>query len=107
MASGNRFEPCGIYADMAGTLHLFRRNLSGDSPVYQVNITEVSNTFVKVFEEKDDIEEFLVAVAGLDDAVAESVLHDLRSTGNVVLEGVPLKGNTAMAAGMIAAKSEF
>ena len=92
---------------MAGTLHLFRRNLSGDSPVYQVTITEVSNTFVKLFEEKDDIEEFLVAVAGVDDTTAESLLHDLGQTGNVVLEGIPLKGSTAMAAGMIAVKSEF
>ncbi len=107
MASGNRPERRDIYANMAGTLHLFRRNLSGSSPVYQANITEVSNTFVKLFEKEDGLEEFLIAIAGLDDAVAESVLHDLGQTGNVVLEGVPLKESAAMAAGMIAVKSEF
>lgn len=107
MASDNQFEWRGIYTRMAGTLHLFRRNLSADSPVYQVNVTEVSNTFVKLFEREDDIEEFLVAIAGLDDAAAKSLLHDLGQTGNVVREGVALKGNAAVAAGMIAVKSEF
>lgn len=91
---------------MAGTLHIFRRNVANGPTLYQVNYTLDSRTFAKVLESEAQLNEFLVENLSLAPAAMDVVWDELRS-GTAIIEGVEMSYNHANINGMIEAPSDF
>ncbi len=91
---------------MAGTVHIFRRNVVNGPALYQVNFTKDSHTFAKVLEGEDGLHYFLIHAMALAPSAIDSIWDQLK-TGSAILEGVEISGNEAMANGMITGPSDF
>ena len=91
---------------MAGTLHIFRRNVANGPTLYQLNYTIDSRTYAKVLESDSQLNEFLVENLSLAPVSVDSVWEELRG-GSAIIEGVELSYNEANANGMIEAPSDF
>ena len=91
---------------MAGTLHIFRRNVANGPTLYQLNYTVDSRTYAKVLESEGQLNEFLVENLSLAPAAVDVVWDELRS-GTAIIEGVEISYNEANANGMIEAPSDF
>lgn len=91
---------------MAGTLHIFRRNVSNGPSLYQVNYTIDSRSYAKVLESETQLREFLFENVSLAQADIDTVWEELRS-GSAIIEGVEMSYNETNANGMIEAPSDF
>jgi hypothetical protein len=91
---------------MAGTLHIFRRNVANGPTLFQLNYTADSRTYAKVLENEGQLNEFLAENLSLAPASIDTVWDELR-TGTAVIEGVEISYNEANANGMIEAPSDF
>ena len=91
---------------MAGTLHIFRRNVANGPTLYQLNYTVDSRTYAKVLETEAQLNEFLAENLSLDAGSIDTVWEELRS-GTADIEGVEISYNEANANGMIEAPSDF
>jgi len=91
---------------MAGTLHIFRRNVANGPTLYQLNYTLDSRTWAKVMDSEAQLNEFLIENLSLDQVSVDTVWEELRG-GSAIIEGVELSYNEANANGMIEAPSDF
>ena len=91
---------------MAGTLHIFRRNVSNGPSLYQLNYTIDSRTYAKVLDGESQLREFLFENLSLAAADIDTVWQEL-GTGSAIIEGVEMSYNEANANGMIEAPSDF
>jgi len=89
---------------MAGTLHIFRREVVNGPVLYQINYTEDRHTYARVFESEGALEEFLAANLALTPNLVRDLWRGLRS-GSATLEGVTLSYHEAK--GMTEAPSDF
>ena len=91
---------------MAGTLHIFRRNVVNGPSLYQLNYTIDSRSYGKVLESEGQLREFLFENLSLHPSAIDTIWEELRS-GSAIIEGVELDYNEANANGMIEAPSDF
>ena len=91
---------------MAGTLHIFRRNVSNGPSLYQLNYTIDSRSYAKVVDGEAQLREFLFENISLAPADIDTVWEELRS-GSAIIEGVEMSYNKANINGMIEAPSDF
>lgn len=91
---------------MPGTLHIFRRSVANGPTLFQLNYTEDSRTYAKVFENDRQLDGFLSENIALSSATIDDIWNQL-SAGSATIEGLSINYNETNANGMIEAPSDF
>lgn len=91
---------------MAGSLHIFRRDVVNGSPFYQVNYNLAGRSFAIVLNEHD-LDEFLSTTAALPDELIDNAMRDINNTGKVHILDVEISEGEAVGHGMLEAPSDF
>jgi hypothetical protein len=91
---------------MAGSLHIFRRDVVNGSPFYQVNYNLAGRSFAIVLNPAD-LDEFLVGIAALPDDLVADAIRQLDATGTVYLLDVEISQGEAVGLGMLETPSDF
>ncbi len=92
---------------MAGSLHIFRREVVNGLPSFQVNYNLVGRSFAKVFEGDHQLNEFLEVTASLPGEIIEEAWKQLNSSGSANVVGVDIPESQAISNDMKVAPTDF
>lgn len=92
---------------MAGSLHIFRREVVNGTTFYQINYNLAGHSFAKVLESRDQLDEFLTIVAALPDDLVDAAWKELDRNGVVNLGDVVIAESSAVAHGMKITPTDF
>ncbi|MDT8068648.1 MAG: hypothetical protein ROO76_10850 [Terriglobia bacterium] len=92
---------------MAGSLHIFRREVANGLPCFQVNYNLAGRSFARVFEGDHQLNEFLEVTASLPGEVIEEAWKQLDSAGSANIVDVDIAESQAISNNMKSAPTDF
>lgn len=91
---------------MAGSLHIFRRDVVNGSPFYQVNYNLAGRSFAIVLG-PEHLHEFLGTTAGLPEQLVLEAVKEVDTSGKAHVLDVEISEGEAVGIGMLEAPSDF
>ncbi len=91
---------------MAGSLHIFRRDVVNGSPFYQVNYNLAGRSFAIVLS-PEHLEEFLASTAGFPEKLVAETMDEVDANGKAHVMDVEISEGEAVGHGMLEAPSDF
>ncbi len=92
---------------MAGSLHIFRREVVNGLPAFQINYNLAGRSFARVFEGDNQLNEFLEVTASLPGEVIEEAWKQLDSSGSANIVDVDIPESQAISNNMKIAPTDF
>ena len=75
---------------MSGSLHIFRRSVVNGSTHYQVNYNTANSTYARVFDNHDELRDFLISVAEMSPGEIDEFWTEIHQRNSVTLSDIDI-----------------